>query len=79
MAQLKIFKKISHYEKDGEQKSATNFYVQCGDMLIPIEVKYFEDKKNGGKDSQYVARKMVLSSYAENLPDKDKEELVSEE
>ena len=72
MAQVKLFKKLSHYEKDGEQRTATNFYVQCGDMLVPIEAKYFEDKTTG-KDNMYVARKTVLSTYAEVLPERDKD------
>lgn len=69
MAEVKLFKRISHYEKDGENKTATNFFVQCGDANIPIEVKYFEDKKTG-KDNQYLGRKMVLSSYAEEIPER---------
>ena len=72
MAQVKIFKKISHYEKDGEQRTATNFYIQCGDMLIPVEVTYFPDK-NTNKDNMYVARKTVLSTYAEVLPAREKD------
>lgn len=69
MAEVKLFKRISHYEKDGENKTATNFFVQCGDTNIPVEVKYFEDKKTG-KDNQYLGRKMVLSSYAEEIPER---------
>ena len=47
MAEVKLFKQISHYEKDGETKTATNFYVLCGDVRVPVEVKYFEDKQTG--------------------------------
>ena len=70
MAEVKLFKQISHYEKDGETKTATNFYVLCGDVRVPVEVKYFEDKKTG-RDNQYLGRKMVLSSYAEEIPEKE--------
>lgn len=70
MAEVKLFKQISHYEKDGETKTATNFYVLCGDVRVPVEVKYFEDKQTG-RDNQYLGRKMVLSSYAEELPEKE--------
>lgn len=73
MADVKLFKQISHYEKDGETKTATNFFVQCGDMNIPVEVKYFENKETG-KDNQYLGRKMVLSSYAEEIPEKERNE-----
>lgn len=69
MAEVKLFKRISHYEKDGETKTATNFFVQCGDTNIPIEIKYFEDKETG-RDNQYLGRKMVLSSYAEEVPER---------
>ena len=70
MAEVKLFKQISHYEKDGETKTATNFYVLCGDIRVPVEVKYFEDKQTG-RDNQYLGRKMVLSSYAEEIPEKE--------
>ncbi len=69
MANVQLFKQISHYEKDGEQRTATNFFVQCGDVRVPVEVKFFENKETG-KDPQFAARKAVLSSYAENIPEK---------
>ncbi len=74
MADVKLFKQISHYEKDGETKTATNFFVQCGDVNIPVEVKFFPNKETG-KDQQYVGRRMILSSYAEEIPAKDKKEI----
>ena len=77
MAEVKLFKRISHYEKDGETKIATNFFVQCGDTNIPIEIKYFEDKETG-RDNQYLGRKMVLASYAELLPETEKKETKRE-
>lgn len=72
MADVKLFKQISHYVKDGETKTATNFFVQCGETMVPIEVKYFENKETG-RDNLFTGRKMVLSSYAETLPEKAKE------
>ena len=75
MADVKLFKQISHYEKDGETKTATNFFVLCGDVLVPVEVKYFENKATG-KDNQFLGRKMILASYAEMLPEKSKDNSV---
>lgn len=68
MALVKLQKEISTYtDKDGNEKVATNFSVVCGDMTIPIEVKYFENKETG-KDSMFFTRKTVLSSYADEVP-----------
>lgn len=65
--QVGLFKEISNYtDSDGVEKTATNFYVQCGDAKVPIEVKYFKNKETG-KDSSFLGRKMVLSSYAEEV------------
>lgn len=72
MADVKLFKQISHYEKNGETKTATNFFVLCGDVYVPVEVKYFENKETG-KDNQFLGRKMILASYAETLPEKSKD------
>ena len=45
--QVNLYKKVVEYtNQDGEVKTATNYFVQCGDVLVPVEVKYFEDKKN---------------------------------
>lgn len=64
-----IFKKqVTYKDKNNEEKRATNFYVRCGDTLIPIEVKYFPDEN--GQDRGYGPRRAVLSSFAEELPDK---------
>lgn len=70
--QVELFKKMSTYKnKDGEEKIATNFYIKCGNELVPIEVKYFE-AKDGGNDPNYRARKYLLSATAEELPEKKK-------
>lgn len=71
--QVELFKKISKYKnKDGEDKTAINFYVKVGDEFVPIEVRYFEDKKNDGNDPNYRGRKLLLTAMAEILPEKQK-------
>ncbi len=67
-----LFKKNVKYldKKDNnKEKTATNFYLQCGDSLIPIEVKFFANKEDG-RDNQYLGRKSVMSAFAQELPDK---------
>lgn len=64
-------KQVTYKDKEGEEKNATNFYVRCGSTLIPIEVKYFPDEDN--KDKGYAPRKAVLSSFADDLPEKSEE------
>ena len=72
MAQVNLLKKNGSYvNKDGEEKKVTNFFVRCGDVLVPIEVKYFESKETG-KDDRYRERRVLLSAFAEELPDKGK-------
>ena len=72
---VNLFKKSYTYKnKDGEDVNATRFYVKCGDRLIPIQPTYFEKKDEKGnsiEDKDFAARKAVLSSYAEVLPDKE--------
>ncbi len=72
MAQVSLMKKKGSYidGKTGEEKKVTNFFVRCGDVLIPIEVKYFKNKETG-KDDRYRERRVLLSAFAEDLPDKD--------
>jgi hypothetical protein len=42
---VNLFKKSYNYKnKDGEEKTGTRFYLECGDSLIPIEVTYFDKK-----------------------------------
>ena len=69
MANVGLFKKSGTYtDKEGKEKKFTNFYVECGDQMIPVNLAYFENDE--GRDPLYVGRKMVLSSYAEELPEK---------
>ena len=60
-------------KKDGKEKIATNFYVDCGGILVPVEAKYFEDKETG-RDDRYMERKTLLSAFAETLPERQKKE-----
>ena len=71
MAEVKLFKKKATYtsKKDNTEKTATNFYVMCGDKLIPIKVKFFGG--DDGQDSGYSSRVSVLSAFADELPEKD--------
>ena len=70
MAQVKLLKKISNYtDKDGNERTATNFFVECGDVLVPVEVKYFEDKETG-RDDRSRERKVLMSAFAEELPER---------
>ncbi len=66
-------KNVKYIDKkdNNKEKTATNFYLQCGDSLIPIEVKFFADAATG-KDNQYIGRKSVMSAFAEQLPEKSK-------
>lgn len=70
-----LYKKPYTYKnKEGKEVNATRFYVKCGDRLIPIEPTYFnrkDEKGNAVSDNDFSARKAVLSSYAEVLPDKE--------
>lgn len=70
--QVKLFKKFSNYtDSQGNERTATNFFVDCGGILVPVEVKYFESKETG-KDDRYRERRVLLSAFAEELPDKAK-------
>ena len=75
MADVKLFKRNGTYtDKEGNEKHYTNFYVQCGDQLISVTPTYFENDE--GRDPAYLGRKMVLSSYAEELPEKEKKDTI---
>lgn len=75
MAEVKLWKKQAQYtNKDGEERTATNFFVDCGGIFVPVEVKYFEDKETG-RDDHYRERKTLLTAFADTLPDRDKDNL----
>ena len=72
MAQVSLLKMSGSYvTRAAEEKKVTNFFVRCVDVLVPIEVKYFESKETG-KDDRYRERRVLLSAFAEELPDKGK-------
>lgn len=71
--QVELFKRNVKYVKDGEEKTATNFFVKLGDVLVPIEVKYFENKETGD-DKNYRTRKTLMSAFAGELPEKTGED-----
>ena len=70
--QVGLYKRnVEYTTKDGEVKKTTNFFVGCGDVLVPVEVKFFEDKKTG-QDRQYATRRTLMSAFAEELPEREK-------
>ena len=71
--EVKLYKKSGTYfsEKDKKDKPYTNFYIQCNDQLIPVEVKYFPNPKLDNRDPGYSGRFQVLSAFAEVLPEKE--------
>lgn len=70
--QVQLFKKCGTYTdtKTGKEKRFTNFYLKCGDTLVPIEVCYFPKPEFDDRDPNYIGRKEVLSAFAAQLPDK---------
>ena len=70
--QVKLYKRnVEYTTKEGEVKKITNYFVECGDVLIPVEVKFFEDKKTG-EDKNYRTRRTLMSAFAEELPEREK-------
>ena len=60
-------------EKEQKDKHYVNFYLQCNDQLIPIEVKYFPQAKFDGRDPGYQKRLGIMEFCADLLPEKDSE------
>ena len=68
---VKLYKKhVDYTTRDGEVKTATNFFVECGDVLVPVEVKFFEDKETK-QDKNYRTRRTLMSAFAEELPERN--------
>ena len=64
-----LYKKEGTYkDKEGQEKRYVNFYVKCGDNLIPVEPCYFPKKEHNDRDPGYAPRKEVLKAFAEALP-----------
>ena len=73
--QVNLYKRnVEYTNQDGEVKTATNYFVQCGDVLVPVEVKYFPNPKLDNRDPGYSARFAVLRAFATPLPEKEKKE-----
>jgi hypothetical protein len=70
--QVQLMKKVGTYQdkETGKDKQYVNFYVKCGDTLVPIQPCFFPDKDNNDRDYQYNGRKEVLKSFADTLPEK---------
>lgn len=75
MANVLLFRKDSTYtDKQGQERKSTQFYLQCGNSLVPVEATYFNKKDEKGnpiKDTQYPSRREVMKSYADELPAKE--------
>ncbi len=54
--------------RTNERKFYTNFYLQCGDDWIPVEVEFQPNERE--VDVNYGSNKRVFSAYAEALPPK---------
>ena len=76
MALVKLYKRQGTYKDkhDGKEKSFTNFYVECGDKLIPVEITYFANPEHDNRDYQYAGRKAVMEAFAETLPERTVDE-----
>ena len=70
--QVELLKKSGKYtDKDGNEKNYTNFYIRCGDTIVPIEPCFFPNKETG-KDNQFIGRKEIMKAFASALPEMDK-------
>lgn len=71
---VKLLKQEGTYvNNEGKEKRYVNFFVECGDSRIPIEVAFFPQDKFDGRDPNYAGRREVLKAFAEKLPEKTKE------
>lgn len=70
---VQLFKKYGTYQdkETGKEKRFVNFYVMCGDQLVPVEPKYFPSEKFDGRDPNFSGRKMLLEASAQLLPEKE--------
>ncbi len=70
--QVELYKKnVEYTTQAGEKKTATNYFVGCGNVLVPVEVKFFEDKETH-TDKNYRTRRTLMSAFAEELPEREK-------
>ena len=68
--QVKLLSQTGNYKdkNTGEDKTYVNFFLECGNERIPIEVKNFSTQEK--QDKAYGSRRTVLKAFAEPLPDK---------
>lgn len=75
---VELYKKITPYkDKDGVEKLGTSFYVACGDQTIAVEPVYYQKKGSNDPDRGFVARKAVLSAFADELPERTPKESLA--
>lgn len=60
---LKIETEYVDRKDNNKTKTATSFFVECGDELIGVQVVYYKNK-NGEPDKTYLSRKAILSAFA---------------
>jgi len=71
MINVELFKKRTTYkDKDGNERHGFNFFLKCGETMIPIEPKYFPNPETK-VDSRYAMRKEVLKSFATTLEEQN--------
>lgn len=77
--QVELMKKVGKYtdRETGKEKTTVSFYLQCGDILVPVEPVYYNKKDEMGnelRDYGYSGRKEVLKAFASDLPEKNTSE-----
>ena len=61
-----LLKRVTTYDDHGTQKTATAFFLLCGDALIQIEVKCRKTKDNSF-DPDYSTNKRIVVAFADML------------
>lgn len=67
---IKIETEYVDKKDNNKTKTATSFFVECGDELIGVQVVYYKNK-NGEPDKTYLSRKAVLSAFASPMSPND--------
>ena len=63
----------TYVNNEGKEKRFVNFFLDCGDSRIPIEVSYFPQDKFDGRDPNYAGRREVLKAFADTIPAKNQD------
>lgn len=61
-----LFKRVTTYDDHGKQKTATAFFLLCGDALIQIEIKCRKTRDNPF-DPDYSTNKRIVAAFADTL------------